>query len=214
MDRGGEEAIREMDKLANDQLMEQLGRKINELFTGLVQKQEEDSRKLQEENLAIKKQMVELEREKLQQNSRMEELMQQNNRVMTAMLQKMGGVQPEAPESPLSAEVTPVKNKTVVVVPGMPGTGEKQVRTGELAQQWLPVRHPGEGQQAKQAAGSDSQEMAELRRRSQAMEAALRDVMLMGEEGASMVTQLMLGKGHNEVVGIMTAGGALPSEAK
>jgi len=29
-----------------------------------------------------------------------------------------------------------------------------------------------------------------------------------------MVTQLMLGKGHEEVVGIITAGGALPSEAK
>ena len=36
MDRGGEEAIREMDKLAKDQLVEQLGRQINELFTGLV----------------------------------------------------------------------------------------------------------------------------------------------------------------------------------
>jgi hypothetical protein len=51
----------------------------------------------------------------------------------------------------------------------------------------LPARHPGEDQQAKQAAGSDSQEMAELRRRSQAMEDALRDVMSIGE-GGSMVT--------------------------
>ena len=150
--------------------------------------------------------MVELEREKLQQNSRMEEL-------MTAMLQKMGGVQPEAPGSPLSAEVTPVKNKKVVM-PGMPGTQGKQVRAGELAQQWLSARHPGEGQQAKKAAGSDSQEMAELRRRSQAMEAALRDVMLLGGEGASMVTQHMLEKGHSGVVGIITSGGELPSEAK
>ena len=157
MDRGGEEAIREMDKLAKDQLVEQLGRQINELFTGLVKKQEEDNRKLREENLAIRKQMVELEREKLQQNSRMEEL-------MTAMLQKMGGVQPVTPGSPLNAEMTPVKNKTEVVMPGMPGTQEKQVRAGELAQQWLPARHPGEDQQAKQAAGSDSQEMAELKR--------------------------------------------------
>ena len=73
--------------------------------------------------------MVELEREKLQQNSRMEEL-------MTAMLQKMGGVQPVAPGSPLNAEVTPVKNKTEVVMPAMPGTQEKQARAGALAQQW------------------------------------------------------------------------------
>jgi hypothetical protein len=213
MDRGGEEAIKEMDKLANDQLMEQLGRQIEELFTGLVQKQEEDSRKLKEENLAIRKQMVELEREKLQQSSRMEELLQQNSRVMAAMLQKMGGVQPEAPGSPLYAEVTPVKNKTEVVVPAMPGTQERQVRAGELAQQWLPARHPGGDQQARQAAGSDSQEMAELKRVNQAMGVALRDVMSIGE-GSSMVTQLMLGKGHDEVVGIITAGGALPSVAE
>ena len=197
--------------------MEQLGRQIEELFTGLVQKQEEDSRKLKEENLSIRKQMVELEKEKLQQSSRMEELLQQNNRVMTAMLQKMGGVQPEAPGSPLYAEVTPMKNKTEVVVPAMPGvgpaTGEKLTRPGTLAQRWLPARHPGEDQQTRQAAGNDSQEVAELKRVNQAMGVALRDVMSVGE-GSSMVTQLMLGKGHEEVVGIITAGGALPSEAK
>ena len=206
MDRGGEEAIREMDKLAKDQLVEQLGRQINELFTGLVQKQEEDSRKLREENLAIRKQMVELEREKLQQNSRMEVL-------MNAMMQKMGGVQPVASGSPLDAEVTPVKNKPAVVMPGMPGSLEKQARAGTVAQQWLPARHPGEDQQAKQAAGSDSQEMAELRRKNQAMEQALRDVM--STDGSSgMMEMFMREKGHDEVVGIVTAGGALPSVTK
>jgi hypothetical protein len=99
------------------------------------------------------------------------------------------------------AEVTPMMNKTEVVVPAMPGvgpaTGEKLTRPGTLAQ----------------AAGSDSQEVAELKRVNQAMGVALRDVMSIGE-GSSMVTQLMLGKGHEEVVGIITAGGALPSEAK
>jgi hypothetical protein len=34
MDRGGEEAIREMEKLANDRLVEQLGRQMKELFLG------------------------------------------------------------------------------------------------------------------------------------------------------------------------------------
>ena len=38
MTRGGEEAIREMDKLANDQLVEQLGRQMKELISGLAQK--------------------------------------------------------------------------------------------------------------------------------------------------------------------------------
>ena len=75
MDRGGEEAIREMDRLANELLVEQLGRQMKELFSGLALKQEEENRRLREENLAIRKQMVELEKEKLQQNSRMEQLM-------------------------------------------------------------------------------------------------------------------------------------------
>ena len=46
------------------------------------------------------------------------------------------------------------------------------------------------------------------------MEAALRDITLIGGEGASMVTQHMLQKGHSGVVGIITSGGELPSVAK
>jgi hypothetical protein len=57
---------------------------MKELFSGLALKQEEGNRRLREENLAIKKQMVELEKEKMQQNSRMEQL-------MTALLMQMGG---------------------------------------------------------------------------------------------------------------------------
>ena len=37
---------------------------MKELFTGLTLKQEDDNRRLKEENLAIRKQMVELEKEK------------------------------------------------------------------------------------------------------------------------------------------------------
>jgi hypothetical protein len=127
--------------------------------------------------------------------------------LMTAMLQKMGGVQPVAPGSPLNAEVTPVKNKTEVVMPGMPGTQEKQVRAGTVVQQWAEVA----------AGDSDSQEMAELRRRSQAMEDALRDVMSTDEgigDCTGMMARFMQSKGHSEVVGIITAGGALPSVTK
>ena len=87
--------------------------------------------------------MVELEREKLQQNSRMEQL-------MTALLGQMGGVQPTHVQ-PANAEMTPEKSRPAVVVPEMPGagpaTGEKLTRPGNLAQ----------------AAGSDSQEVAELK---------------------------------------------------
>ena len=84
MDRGGGEAIRKMEQQENDQLVERLGRQINELFAGLTLKQEEDNRRLKEENLAIRKQMVELEKEKWEQNNRMELL-------MGAMLRQLGG---------------------------------------------------------------------------------------------------------------------------
>jgi hypothetical protein len=54
--------------------------------------------------------------------------------------------------------------------------------------------------------------MAELRRKSQAMEDALRDVM--STESTGMMAKFMQEKGHGDVVGIITAGGALPSVAK
>ena len=187
MNRGGEEAIREMDELAKDQLMEQLGKQINELFTGLVKKQEEDNRKLREENEDIRKQMM-------QQNSRLEEL-------MTVMLTKMGEVQPVSPGSPLGTEVTPEKGRRCVM-PVMPSTQQRQVRAGALAKQ------------DKQAAvDSDNQEVAELRRRNQAMENALRCVMST-DESTGMMQKFMQEKGHSEVVGIITAGGAMPSGTK
>ena len=63
--------------------MERLGRQMKELFAGLTLKQEEDNRRLKEENLAIRKQMVELEKEKWEQNNRMELL-------MGAMLRQLG----------------------------------------------------------------------------------------------------------------------------
>jgi hypothetical protein len=199
MDRGGEEAIREMEKLANDQLVEQLGRQMKELFSGLALKQEEENRRLREENLAIRKQMVELEKEKVHQNGRMEQL-------MSAMLQQMqqtGGGQPFGGQ-PASAEVTPVRpSKPAVVMPVMPSTQEKQVRTGALAQQG------GTGPEGT----SVEQEVAELRKKSQAMEGALKDIMTEGD-GAGMLIRFMQARGHEGVVGMITSGGVLPSGAQ
>ena len=54
-----------------------------QLFVGLTLKQEEDNRTLREENLAIRKQMLELEKEQCAQNNRMELL-------MGAVLRQMG----------------------------------------------------------------------------------------------------------------------------
>ena len=46
MDRGGEEAVKEMNRQATELLVEQLGRQMKELFSGLAQKQEEDNKRL------------------------------------------------------------------------------------------------------------------------------------------------------------------------
>ena len=67
MDRGGGEAIRKMEQQENDQLAERLGKQMQELFAGLTLKQEEDNRRLKEENQAIRRQMVEMEKEKWKQ---------------------------------------------------------------------------------------------------------------------------------------------------
>ena len=71
-DSGGGEAIRKIEKHENDQLAEKLGKQIKELFAGLTLKQEEDNRRLKEENLAIGRQMVELEKKNWEQTNRME----------------------------------------------------------------------------------------------------------------------------------------------
>ena len=218
MDRGGGEAIQEMNRLANELLVAQLGSQMKEMFHGLALKQEEENRRLKEENLAIRKQMVELEQEKLQQNNRMEQL-------ITAMLQQMGGGQPSAGQS-VSAEQTPARpSRPAVVVPTMPGTQEKQDRAGLLArqggtgmnstQEWMqhnsqltpPAQHRGSSSFQQEA------ELAELRVKSREMEAALRDVMTEGE-GAGMMTRFLEAKGHSGVVGMIALGGQLPSEAK
>ena len=102
---------------------------MKELFAGLTQalKQEEANRRLNEENLAIRRQMVELEKEKWEQNNRMEQL-------MGAMLRQLGGLVVSA--EPGSAEMAPVRgSRPVVVVPEMSGTQEKQARPGVLAPQ-------------------------------------------------------------------------------
>ena len=136
---------------------------------------------------------------------------------MAAMLQQMGGGQPFGGQ-PASAEVTQVRpNKPAMVVPVMPGTQEKQARPGVLAQQggagsnatqeWMACSSLSPAQHLEST--SADQEVAELRRRNQAMEGALKDVLTMGE-GAGTLSQLMQARGHEGVVGMITSGGVLP----
>jgi hypothetical protein len=114
MDRDGGEAIRRMEQQENDQLVERLGRQMKELFAGLTLKQEEDNRRLREENLAIRKQMLEVKKEKWEQDNRMELL-------IGAVLRQIGGQ--AVPDASWSAEVTPEKgNGPAVVMPEMPST--------------------------------------------------------------------------------------------
>ena len=125
--RGGGEAIRRAEQQENDQLVERLGRRMKELFAGLTLKQEEDNRRLKEENLAIRKQMLELEKEKWEQHNRTELR-------MGALLRQMGGQ--ALPAEPGSVEVTPVRgSRPAMVIPEMPSTQQKQARPGMLAPQ-------------------------------------------------------------------------------
>ena len=186
MDRVGGEAIRNMEQQKNAQLVERLGRQIVELFTGLTLKQEEDSRRLKEENLAIRKQTVELEKEKWEQHNRTEQL-------MAALLKQMGGDQ--HPQGlAVSAEMTPVRgSRPAVVVPEMPGTQEKQARPGVLAPQGASAASPG-------SLGADEAE--ELVKKSQMLEEALRDVLAT----VTNLARYLQAKGHCEVVGMIDSG--------
>ena len=205
MDRGGAEAIREMDELAKAQLVEQLGKQMKELFSGLAQKQEEENRRLKEENLAIQRQLAELEQEKQQQNSRMEQMMETMMQQMHQMqMQQMGGGQPSAGQ-PADAELTPAKPTRQVVLPAMPGTLEKQTKAGSLAKQG--------GAGGGNTSSQQEAELAELRARNREMEAALKSVMTEGE-GAGMMAMFLEAKGHSGVVGRIALGGQLPSEAQ
>ena len=190
-----------MNRLANELLVAQLGSQMKEMFHGLALKQEEENRRLKEENLAIRKQMVELEQEKLQQNSRMELMMAS----MMQQMQQLGGGQPSAGQ-PVSAELTPAKpTKPTVVLPSMPGTLEKQTRAGSLAKQG--------GAGGDNSSSQQEAELAGLWARNREMEAALREVLTEGE-GAGMLARLLESKGHSGVVGRIALGGQLPSEAE
>ena len=199
MDRGGEEAIREMEQQNNDQLVERLGRQINELFAGLTLKQEEANRRLNEENLAIRRQMVELEKEKWEQNNRMEQL-------MGAILGQLGGQ--VVPAEPGSAEMTPVRgSRPAVVVPEMPGTQEKQARPGVLAPQGA---RANETASAASPGSLGAGEAGETEKRSQMLEEALRDVLATGTN----LTEFLQAKGHGEVVGMINSGSQMAPVSK
>ena len=55
--------------------------------------------------------------------------------------------------------------------------------------------------------------MAELKRRNQVMEDALKDALTTGE-GAGMFAKFMQARGHDEVVGMIASGGVSPSATK
>ena len=133
MDRGGGGALREMSRQANELLVEQLGNQMHELFTAMTLKQEEDNMKLTEENLAIKKQMMELGKEKMQHNNLMELL-------MIALVRQVGGV--PLPSQAADQEMTPERRGRLEEVVDQaaafrrmteedaPGTQPKQARPG------------------------------------------------------------------------------------
>ena len=213
MDRGGEEALREMSRQANELLVEKLGNQMHVLFTAMTPKQEKCNRKLREKNLAIRKQMLELEKEKMQHNNRVELL-------MTAMLRQVGGA--PLPSQAADQKMTPERGGRPtgvadqaaafrrVTAENAPGTQPKQARPGVVTRQAAAASGPG-GQlrypadtsgtpPAVRTGGLDAQEVAELVRRSQVMEGALRDVLTTWN-GAGALKGFLQARGHEEVVG-------------
>ena len=87
MDMGGEEAIRKMNRQANEMLVEQLGMQNDEGAVHRFGTEAGGGQKEAQGGEPSKKQMMELEKEKMQQNNRMEQL-------VTALLRQMGGSSP------------------------------------------------------------------------------------------------------------------------
>ena len=142
--------------------------------------------------------MAEMKKAKWDQNDRMEQLMR-------SLLMQLGGQALQA--APGSSEVTPVRgSRPEVVMPEMPSTQQKQARSGVLAPQ-------GAADNVTASAASPgslgAQGTAELVRRSQMLEEALRSVQASGD-----VSRFLQSKGHHEVAGMITSGGVLPSGAQ
>ena len=179
---------RRMEQEAGDRVMVRLSEQMRELFGSLAVKQDEENRRLREENLRLQRQMVE-------QNSRIEQM-------MVVMMGQRGGDQlipvgpAMQPASPASTEVTPVKGRqATVVMPALPGTQgpaslEKKDRSAVVTGQ------PG------------AEAVAEMVRSNQAMRAALGDVMA-ATSGTDM-TNFMQSRGHGGVLGMIESGGVMP----
>ena len=143
--------------------------------------------------------MLELEREKVQQNSRMEQL-------MGAIFGQLGGQ--VGPAEPGSAEMTPVRgSRPAVVVPEMPGTQEKQARPGVLAPQGA---RANETASAASPGSLGAGEAGETEKRSQMLEEGLRDVLATGTN----LTEYLQAKGHGEVVGMIYSGSQMAPVSK
>ena len=89
-------------------------------------------------------------------------------------------------------------SRPVVVMPEMPSTQQKQARPGMLAPQGASANGTAS---AALPGGLGAQEVAELVRRSQVLEEALKEVMAPGE-----VTEFLQASGHHEVVGMIKSG--------
>ena len=169
--------------------MVRLGEQMRELFGSLAMKQEEENRRLREENSQLQRQMA--------------EQLQQMKGMTAVLMGQMGGGQlgPVGPDmqpvSPASAEVTPVKGRqATVVMPALPGTQEP----ASLEKKDRSAVEPGQ-------LGAEA--IAEMARHNQAMREALKDV-LAAEGGGAEMAHFMQANGHGGVVGMIESGGVMP----
>ena len=214
LQRGGDEALQQMQEQANNDLTAALAVKINQLFAPFNQKFEasrrEETRKadetirlMQEENAALRRQMLEMETGRLEQDRKM-------GIVLEGIMARLG-----AGPLPLAEVMTPPRDGAGQYAP--------QANQERLADNSL-VPHSQAGgapQQGRAPPTTNSRSVARQTAavpmpgagavRGRAMEAALRGMM--GTGGEAML-QLLRNSGHEGVASMLTVEGPGPSTQK
>jgi hypothetical protein len=219
LQRGGEAALQQMQEQANSDLTAALAVKVNQLFASFNQKVEasgrEETRKadeairlMQEENAALRRQVLEMEAARLEQDKKL-------GTVLEGIMARLG-----AGPLPLAEVTTPPRGGKGQYVPAAPHAN----RTPD----WMannsflpPSSQAGETpQQGREAPATNSRPVARQTEapvpeadatRGSAMEAALRGMM--DTRGEAML-QLLRNSGHEGVASMLTVEGSGPSTQK
>ena len=212
LQRGGEAALQQMQEQANSDLTAALAVKVNQLFASFNQKFEasrrEETRKadeairlMQEENAALRRQMLAMEAARLEQDRKM-------GTVLEGIMARLG-----AGPLPLAEVMTPPRG----------GTGQNADPSSgwQTTLSCLPLHSRRGTTQGREPPATNSRPVARQTVaapvpeaeavRGRAMEAALRGMMSTGGEA---MLQLLKNSGHEGVASMLTVEGSGPSTQK